>query len=375
MARKAVQQESTARVSPGLPPARFESALAARREHYNQRFRMCRALRPGLDAEAFGRSLRQWVAPLVETLAEATPEHTDALTEGLFEVALALLQVGQAAVAEAQEATGMDRLWQLLARQPAALGQDPVALVGRLCNAWLHLQGQRGVRVDQWLAAVADLLDSALVAQQAPPPEDLLLAVQVLAWRCGMATFRQSALDRAGTLAPALLAHALGAPGLRDAAIAALLARLRADPWFPPEAYPSAAASPPESPPKLHEVGRVGGFRGLGGCFVEVPEVVLLDGRIALQDRSGPLQILYADACGAQLSADASGPATAAGHPLPLQWEGRRLHHPPSGSVVEMPAEVAGWACDGHTVAVVLRRSYWVRLYAVCQRGKPGAAR
>jgi hypothetical protein len=353
------QQQTPAQDSPGHPAARFAAALAARREHYNQRFRMTRALRPGLDAEAFARSLRQWLAPLVEALAEASPEHTDAHTEALFEVALALLQAGHAGALRPSEQSGLDRLWQLFARQSAALGPDPVTLVAQLCNGWLHLQGLREVRSEAWLAGIVDLL--TLAAKSPAPTDTLLRAAQVLAWRSGVATFRQSALAGAAALPPPLLAIALGLPEPPDASAAAsLLKHLRGDPW--------RLAIEAAAPPSLHEVGRVGGFRGLGGCFVEVPEVVLLDGRIALQDRSGPLQILYADSYGAQLSTDASGPPTIARQSSTLELEGQCLRHRPSGSALELPGEVASWACDGHTAAVVLRRSYKVRLYAVCRR-------
>ena len=358
------KRHTAATQPPEHSAARFEAALIARREHYNQRFRMTRALRPGLDAEAFARSLRQWVAPLVEALAPTSPEHSERHTEALFEVALALLQAGHAAAPGPDEQTGLDQLWQLLLREHAALAQDPVEIVARLCNAWLHLQGLRGVRAQAWLDGMAELL--ALAASTSLPTAALLGATQLLAWRSGVASFRQSALGSAAQLPAALLGPALGVAAPADAAAAtSLLERLRGDPW--------ALAVEPAVPPRLHEVGRIGGFRGLGGCFVEVPEVVLIDGRIALQDRSGPLQILYADSYGAQLSADASGPPTQARRALPLELVGRRLRHPPSGSAIELPAAVASWACDGHTAVVVLRRSYQVRLYAVCRRDAVGA--
>ncbi len=356
MARKA-QAASASRVPPELDGGRFQAALVARREHYNQRFKMARALRPGLDAEAFGRSLRQWVGPLVESLADESADASQVHTEALFEVALALLQAGHAADGSGSP-TGLDRLWQRLTEHSAAIATDPIAITARLCNAWLHLKAQPGVRCDEWLAGLAELLHRFDGHQ---PTDALLGAAQVLAWRCGLATFRASALVQADGLPAPLLATALGLqPHAMEAPVAALLTRLRDDPWAGTEAV--------MAPPRLQEVGRIGGFRGLGGDFVEVPEVILLEGRIALQDRSGPLQFLYADAYGAQLSADASGPPTAAAKPIVLHCKGRRLSHPASGSALELAGAVASWACDGHTAAVVLQRSYSVRLYAVCSR-------
>jgi hypothetical protein len=352
MARKA-QATPASRVPPAAG-GRFQAALNARREHYNQRFRMSRALRPGLDADAFGRSLRRWAAPLVEALADGSADTIEAHSEALFEIALALLQAGHAAGEDAHR-NGLDRLWQLLSEHSAAIAADPIAITARLCNAWLFLAGQPGVRRDEWLEGVALLLDRTAADH---PLDALLGAVQVLAWRCGVATLRASALSRAATLPATLLATALGLARPIDGPMDALLGRLREDPWTGPEL--------PSTPPRLHEVGRIGGLRGLGGAFVEVPEVILLEGRIALQDRSGPLRFLYADRFGAQLSADASGPPTLAASPIALQCDGQRLSHPASASSIVLPGTVAHWTCDGHTAAVVLQRSYMVRLYAVC---------
>lgn len=336
--------------------SRLQQALLRRREHYNQRFRMLRALRPGLDGTALGESLHRWALPLSEALlaADADEAAVDALVESLYELCLALLQAGHGAT----EAGPLDALWACLLQHPDALRSDPAGLLGRLCNAWLYLQGQPGVRCQDWLAGLAPLLGAA--AGNAKGESPLLAAVQVLAWRCGMARFRQAALAQAEQLPASWLALALGLRGRPGAAAArAVLARLQADPW-------AAASLQETTPPRLAEVGRVGGFRGLGGAFVEIPEVVLLDGRLLLQDRSGPLQALYADRYGAQLSSDTTGPVTAGDTGWQPRLRGRVLQDTVDGQLVELPGEVQSWACDGHTVVVVYRRSYQVVLYARC---------
>ncbi|MCB1635939.1 MAG: hypothetical protein KDI37_03870 [Xanthomonadales bacterium] len=342
MAQQQDQLEEQAAAGP-LP-----QVLLRRREHYNQRFRMVRALRPGLDGAAFACSLNEWAAPLAAAwLADDTSsERADQLGEGLYELCLALLQAGHAASTDGV----MAPIWGCLHRHAAALQGDPVGLTGRLCNAWLYLNAQPEARPADWLSG----LDSLLQARGRGEGDDaaLLDAVQLLAWRCGVARFRHAVLQRVANIPPSWLPLLL--PVSTADAGQRLLERLRADPW----------ASDDAAPATLREVGRVGGFRGLGGSFVELPEVVLLDGRLLLQDRQGPLQALYADRFGAQLCADTSGPPTQIDDRWQPRLRGSALQDPDSGLVVTLPGEVQSWACDGHTVAVVLRRSYQVRLYA-----------
>lgn len=338
--------------------SRLQQALLRRREHYNQRFRMLRALRPGLDGAALGDNLRQWALPLSEALlsADADEAGVDALVESLYELCLALLQGGHSAA----EGGPLEALWACLLRHPDALRADPAGLLGRLCNAWLYLHSQPGVRLQDWLDALDGLLQAA--AGGPGTGQHLLAATQLLAWRCGMARFRQGALAQAEQLPANWLALALGLPGRPSAAaVRAVLARLQADPW-------AEASLDEPAQLRLAEVGSIGGFRGLGGAFVEIPEVVLLDGRLLLQDRSGPLQALYADRYGAQLSSDTSGPVTAADSGWLPRLRGRLLQDPVDGHVLELPGAVQSWACDGQTVVVVYQRSYRVRLYARCHQ-------
>ena len=63
----------------------FEQALSAARERYNQQFKLAQASRPNLDPQAFGSSLREWVAPLVEAVAKNDAARVEIVTAELVE--------------------------------------------------------------------------------------------------------------------------------------------------------------------------------------------------------------------------------------------------------------------------------------------------
>jgi hypothetical protein len=119
---------------------------------------------------------------------------------------------------------------------------------------------------------------------QAKDADTLLRLGQVLAWRAGLAHYRESALNIADALPEPLALAAVGATGTW----AEVRARLRADPWFDP----SCAAR------SVHVAACIGGFRGFGGLFSLPPRVHRsFDFLIAVAGNDGFL--VTADAFGA----------------------------------------------------------------------------
>ncbi|MCB1606786.1 MAG: hypothetical protein KDI71_07410 [Xanthomonadales bacterium] len=329
----------------------FEQALSAARERYNQQFKLAQASRPNLDPQAFGSSLREWVAPLVEAVAKNDAARVEIVTAELYEVALALLLGGQRPNPEHPRL--IDQLWtQLLPQMAASVAQAPRRLCGALSNAVLYLERHRG-RGSQWLEGMVEIHAELTHPGQI---DVLLRAGQVLAWRAGVAAFRAAALTQAAQLPPRILAACLGWPSTDREVLNDILARLRDDPWAEP--------LPAFGPPRLVEVGQVGGFSGLGGYFTSLPIALFDRGRIRLVDADNEYA-LCADSCGAQLVADGELPVLQQPRSEEdLRVDKRTLKHVPSGSRLQLPGSVRSWSFDGHTAAICLDSSYWVRLYA-----------
>jgi hypothetical protein len=152
-------------------------------------------------------------------------------------------------------------------RLAPALGPDPAAALSDLITAVTRLRGT--VDAVRW----RDLVGTAMAG--ATEATHLRGAVTVAAWRCGAVQWRSAALGAAADLPESVLGGAArlrpgGAAGSPwDAPVAAdadpwdVLARNAQDPWWWPG---------------LTGPWRIGGFRGFGGPWVRIPELLGGDG-------------------------------------------------------------------------------------------------
>lgn len=329
----------------------FQRALQQDRERYNQQFKLAQASRPNLDGRAFALSLRSWVAPLVEAIAAIDPERVEVATAELYEVALGLLLGGHFPSPDQSQA--LDQLWtEVLIGMADSVCVAPRRVSGALSNAVVYL-GRHQAGYARWIAALSEVRAEL---DDAEDVDTLLRAGQVLAWRCGVAAFRSAALNICAQLPTRVLAACLDWPSSDPEVLQSILTRLRDDPWADP--------LPAYGPPQLVEVGRVGGFAGLDGHFRSLPIALVERGRIRLIDAEDEYA-LCADSCGAQLVSGGDLPVLqTAKSEEDLILNRRVLKHRPSGSRIELPGAVRSWTFDGHTAAVCLEASYWVRLYA-----------
>lgn len=302
----------------------FQTVLAARRERYNQQFRLARHHARGLDPAEFLAHLRDVVGPIVDAV-DGDPEP---VCDALVELSLALARRGRLGASGAVA----DGLRRLLPAIPDLVAAEPRRLPVAIVNALHHLEMSPTGDPVGWLGTMLELrLHTTGVAE-------FLDAGAVAAWRRGLAQLRETALTTATLLPAPLVRIALDTTSTVD------ITRLVADPWLDPALGDRAEA--------LLLARRVGGFRGFGGTFRRPPTVSTSDGRWYASDGEDAWRV-HADRFGVHLGRVAAMPATNGdAGPLVLK-SGGIVHDTASGAALELPelADVTSWASSGGTLA------------------------
>jgi hypothetical protein len=267
---------------PPMPAPALHEFLRHRRAACNALFATARRRWPHLAADDFLGFLRTELAPVVEAVTRIAPAQGAAVAEAGYQIGLQL--VAEKSIGLAAPASALNALWRnTFPALAAPLAAAPRAVLGSLSNATLQITGTPGAETASWLTQLARL------GPRCTEPAQLLALAPLLAWRAGLAHFREAALAGGDRLPPSLALAALGAPEsagwpeLRDAH-----AR---DPWF--GCGPDDRAVPP-----LAELRRVGAFRGFGGLFSAPPSVGVQGGRF-VAGCGGEAWVLHADCYGA----------------------------------------------------------------------------
>lgn len=318
------------RVDPGTPGGR---ALAEHRVLLNDVLRRAQAL--GADP-----------AHLLAAVAAAAP------------VLGSLVEAGHAAQAPAQQVSGAvaavaEAVADLAARRRWGAGTAPEWALTQVVPAvarWVI--ARPGVVRELTTAATPVVRDGAaeqwarrLAAAAAAAPDASADQVRGLvvsaAWRSGLARYRDAALAAAAGLPASLAATVLDLPA---DAVGDALARQAADRW----AWPGVTWS------GVGVLRRVGGFRGLGGPWLELPRVCgsCSDGWLVVAD--GTVWVVVADVHGSATVRTTQDPGSVA---ATQRWRGRLP--------VPWQDEVTGVATGGdgsRLLAVSRRHSYLVDL-------------
>lgn len=318
-----------------ISPA-FASVLASGRAQFNARAAEARRRFPALDMAAFGAFLHDGVDPLVLAVSSAAPERVGGVTLAAYDMALEL--VGHGLAGPAAKNPFLNTVWRELAPLFAPLlATAPVDVLGMLSNAAIHIASVAGARPAQWQAGMA------AVAPQVGSVAQLRAVGQVLAWRAGVAHFRQGALAAADTLPPALALAAFDEPGAQ---------------------WPQVHAQLLDYPWRGNAEGReFGSFSGLGGDFGTPPQVrATNDGFIV---RSAERHyLLVADAYGAVLhSATAQEYEQATtGMPSSVRLDGATVHVGARSIALDLPAGDIAIAANAHTLAITSPWTHAIRL-------------
>lgn len=325
--------------------ATLADVLSAGRPYFNARVAEAKHHHPNLDTDAFAAFLRTGVDGVVGSVAAVAPEMTTAVAVAAFDVALQL--VGQGLAGPHARSDLVDRVWADLAPRYARLvAAEPTEVLGALSNAVIHISNVPNSSVDDWLAGMA------LLAKHADSSATLRLLGQVMAWRAGLAHFREGALRAADSLPEPVALIAMGADSasnwaeIRDA--------YRANRWWSTRAERRTAVC----------TGiEVGQFTGFGGTFAQPPEV-RADGQGFFVRSADRFSLLIADAYGAVLlpaTAEEFAKIAVAQNP-PVSLVGASIVIGERRIDLQLPSDGLAMAANEHTIAVTSPYTHSIRL-------------
>jgi hypothetical protein len=233
----------------------LSEVLAAQRSHLNARTAEVRHRYPAFDTAAFTAFLRTGLDSIASCVAEVVPERTTVAVLTAFDIALEL--VAQELAGPSARNNLIERAWVSVAPRYARLiADDPANALGLLSNAVLHISTIQGARVEEWLMGMLTM------AEHVNSISGLRSVGQVMAWRAGLAHFREGALQNLDALPEATAVKAVGANELQT--WPEIRHQFLADCWW----------SPDNKRQKISQVGiEVGQFTGFGGTFAQPPEV------------------------------------------------------------------------------------------------------
>ncbi|MEG0186025.1 MAG: hypothetical protein RR704_21505, partial [Stenotrophomonas sp.] len=128
--------------------------LGARRPLLNQAVADARHRWPSLDMAAFSTFVSQTLDPLCHAVQQQDPAATMGACEAAFELGLELVAQGHAG--PRARLPWLDQAWQSIAPSVAPLlARAPRETLGTISNAVVRLGSIPGVRVAQWIDAMA----------------------------------------------------------------------------------------------------------------------------------------------------------------------------------------------------------------------------
>ncbi|MFL6273681.1 MAG: hypothetical protein ACJ74G_00615 [Blastocatellia bacterium] len=252
-------------------------ALKRGRDRFNTKFAYARHRFAALDGDAVKEHLRSAVAPIAEAVHATATDRVDAVVDALYDLSLELIGCGF--LGRDSRYPALLRAWrEMLPCLPHLVAHEPTRLANAVTNAVYNLSTAPTARPTFWIDTMTRL------GVTCGDVQTFLEAGKVVAWRSGLAEYRDGALAACLNLDEALGRAALGLPMAETTPVATIIERLRQDRWLAPAA---AASQSPDKEKRLRVVAVVGAFRGFGGVFVEPPRVRLHDSEWLAYDREG----------------------------------------------------------------------------------------
>lgn len=327
--------------------------LSARQGEYNSRFHAMRRVYPGLHAAEFSFFLAEDAQPVADAASMHGGRTPREICEALYDFGIEALGSRMFSAA-----AGLRGLWRnIMLSYIRYFIVDPVSFPRIAANAIYNLSLTSYNSAAAWEKTLVSL------AGHAGNKEELLDYGKALAWRCGLAHYRDSALDLIKKFQPPVQRIILGIPEIvAGNELASVLNSLEGDPWFHPQDHPLPAGGAARH---LEMVSSAGGFRGFGGPFISPPLVETVEGRIVAYD--GKLSfIISADIYGTTLTkVDPS--LLAGGGPVcrgTINSAGAAEFGGLKGDFHEL-AGASSFACSTFTMAVTIPESHHLFLIAV----------
>jgi hypothetical protein len=239
----------------------FISLMQSRRTVFNERFNMARRIYPDLDAAAFTYFLTDILDPLVTQAERIDPGSLPSFVDAAYLIGLEL--TGKKFIGPGARSSVHDTLWKMIFPSIITLLlKEPGSIMSKLSNAADQIEAELHAGVDDWLLSIE---------QNGPLCQDidsLLSMVQVSAWKCGMAHYRNTAIPLLTKIPSRCCNTLFGAADNVD--WQQEITKLQADPWY----SPAINIKKPRIPVRL----QAGGFRGFGGPFIRPPVAVDYEG-------------------------------------------------------------------------------------------------
>jgi len=262
---------------------RLQNALLSRREACNSLFLASRLRNATLEENEF-KNLFLSLLGLLDQVPREQEAALDDFVEHIFRAALDL-STGGYSVSTGRYQDFESSLVRLLKSAPVFVWSAPDRFIRNLFNA-LRMLGDAGAQITDWT-------DRMVSASGECSQEDVYLnAGFIAAWICGMAHFRNRALELC-LLNPELVRSVFSFPVSRSD-----IEQMRMNPW----SAPKDRSMPDNGLHGTHALRfrRFGGFLGFGGAFQQEPELVSAQDGIFAKDGARFFRI-YADAFGAKL--------------------------------------------------------------------------
>lgn len=288
--------------------AALADALKRDRDAYNARFAQARRRWRRLDGGAFAEHLADNLSPIVDAVAAVQPARVDAVVQGLY--GLSLQYVARHWLGPKSRQPYLNRLWrEQLPKLSSFVAQEPVAVARALTVAARSIGGRsEGERARVWMKRLVEI--AAAHPKDCAAFDTVLDVGKVLAWRCGMAQYRASALAVWRGLSDELRYQSLVLSPPDDGALLDVATRpgldaldaAFANPWFHPARHRPGALRVSEEVPDALSIQSVGGFAGFGYDFHAPPRVIALGEELFAVDGERWFRI-FADAFGTSLRA------------------------------------------------------------------------
>lgn len=302
--------------------------------------------RPDLDGDAFLNVLREYVAPVVEAVAQTKEDAALVVGQHLYDTALDLFADGLFV-----KDSIVAHTWrELLPHTARFLVQQPQRVVAAVINAAYNLSQTLGARPNEWMEKMRAL------APLCADAENFLQAGQVAAWRAGMAHYRSGALQILKTLDEKIAGAIFG---LDAVDVNALHYALMANPWY----EPTTDNRRQNTEKQLKMVKRVGSFRGFGGTFLQPPRVMWTkEGFVARDENESYL--VFADAFGATLHRVEKTREDKISLPFQLNRDGKVILEKTFVVIPEL-ANSTSYAANQNTLAVTTELTHAIYFVAL----------